>query len=141
MATTKFSRQREAILRYLKSTTSHPTAELVYNEVRKSYPQVSLGTVYRNLNLLSENGSILRLQCGDGSEHFDATTASHPHLFCRECHSLIDLPGAVKPDLLSDIAADYRGRLESYSLMCFGLCEHCADLKRKINDKKEDSYG
>ena len=73
MAGLKHSRQREAILDYLHSTKSHPTAEAVYWKVREEFPKISLGTVYRNLNLLANQGQVLRLQCGDGVEHFDGT--------------------------------------------------------------------
>ena len=76
MAGLKYSRQREAVLVYLRSTKSHPTAEQVYQKIREEFPKISLGTVYRNLNLLADCGEILRLNCGDGVEHFDATTQS-----------------------------------------------------------------
>ena len=71
MAGVKYSRQRQAIIDYLCSTKEHPTAETVYTNVRIQYPNVSLGTVYRNLNLLADEGEILRLTCGDGSDRFD----------------------------------------------------------------------
>ena len=70
MAGIKFSRQREAIIDYLRHTTEHPTADMVYTHVQKLYPNVSLGTVYRNLNLLVEEGEILRLTQVDGSDRF-----------------------------------------------------------------------
>ena len=66
MAGVKYSKQREMIMEYLKSTTAHPTAETVYMNVRSTNPKLSLGTVYRNLKLLSEAGEIQRLSCGDG---------------------------------------------------------------------------
>lgn len=69
MAGLKYSRQREAVLVYLRSTKSHPTAEQVYQKIREEFPKISLGTVYRNLNLLADCGEILRLNCGDGVEH------------------------------------------------------------------------
>ena len=68
MAGIKYSRQREAILAYLHSTKEHPTAEKVYMELRAQFPKLSLGTVYRNLNLLAESGEILRLSCGDSTD-------------------------------------------------------------------------
>lgn len=68
-----YSRQREAILQVLRSTDTHPSASAVYNEVRKLIPNISLGTVYRNLAALAEDGSVLSLSVGDGYEHFDGT--------------------------------------------------------------------
>ena len=91
MAGLKYSRQREAVLVYLRSTKSHPTAEQVYQKIREEFPKISLGTVYRNLNLLADCGEILRLNCGDGVEHFDATTTPHNHFICRRCRQVIDL--------------------------------------------------
>lgn len=79
MAGIKFSRQRQAIMDYLMSTTEHPTADTIYANVKEQYPNISLGTVYRNLNLLADEGQILRLSCGDGSDHFDGTIEPHYH--------------------------------------------------------------
>ena len=67
MAAIRYSKQREAIRMYLLSTKSHPTAEAVYNNIKNEHPRISLGTVYRNLNLLVEQGEALRLDCGDGT--------------------------------------------------------------------------
>ena len=74
MAALKYSRQRESIKNYLLSTNEHPSADIVYQHVREDFPNISLGTVYRNLKLLAELGEITRFSCGDGSEHFDYTT-------------------------------------------------------------------
>lgn len=71
MATSRRSKQRDAIKSYLMSTTAHPTAETIYGNIKKEFPNISLGTVYRNLNFLVEHGEALRISCGDGSEHFD----------------------------------------------------------------------
>ena len=68
MAALKYSRQRESIKEYLASTTSHPTADAVYLHVREEFPHISLGTVYRNLNLLADMGEIQRFSSGDGSD-------------------------------------------------------------------------
>ena len=67
-ATLKYSRQRESIKEYLMSTKEHPTADMVYQHVREQYPKVSLGTVYRNLNLLAELGEVNKLTCGDATD-------------------------------------------------------------------------
>ncbi len=69
----------------MHSTDTHPTASAVYNEVRKVIPNISLGTVYRNLAALSEEGVILSLSVGDGYEHFDGNSAPHAHLHCKRC--------------------------------------------------------
>ena len=82
-----YSRQREEIVHFLKTRKDHPTAEVVYENVRMVYPKISLGTVYRNLTLLSETGEILRLRLGDGVDHFDADTSEHYHVICNSCGS------------------------------------------------------
>ena len=72
----KYSKQRTVIKEFLQTRKDHPTADVVYNAVRKDYPNISLGTVYRNLMLLSEIGEIQKLRVGDGLEHFDADIAN-----------------------------------------------------------------
>ena len=86
-----YSRQREEIVHFLKTRKDHPTADVVYENVRKEFPNISLGTVYRNLTLLSDMGELLRLRVGDGMDHFDATTEPHYHFICHGCGRVIDL--------------------------------------------------
>ncbi|MBI2288549.1 MAG: transcriptional repressor, partial [Chloroflexi bacterium] len=81
----KRSRQKEAILKVLSSTTSHPTASWIYDEVRKEMPGISLGTVYRNLRLLQARGEILRLDIAGDCRRFDANTNDHYHGRCDCC--------------------------------------------------------
>ena len=81
MKALKFSRQRESIRECLKNRTDHPTADAVYVTISKDYPKISLGTVYRNLNLLADMGEIQRFSSGDGSEHFDYNTDPHSILY------------------------------------------------------------
>ena len=88
MVKLKYSRQREAIKEYLHNTKEHPTADKVYVNIRKEYPNISLGTVYRNLNLLVEHGEILKLSCTDGSDRFDGNPVPHYHFVCNKCEKL-----------------------------------------------------
>ena len=85
----KYSRQREAIVQYLTGRTDHPSAESVYQALRQTHPNISLGTVYRNLTLLADLGEIARLRLGDGVDHFDADTSRHYHFICSECGSVM----------------------------------------------------
>lgn len=125
MAGVNFSRQRQAIMDYLCSTTEHPTAETVYANVRIQYPKVSLGTVYRNLNLLAEEGEILRLTCGDGSDRFDGNPKPHYHFLCHCCGRVLDL----KMDPLNHIdvlaAANFDGTIEGHTVFFHGTCAAC----------------
>ena len=93
MSTIRYSKQREAIKDYLKSVTCHPTADTVYLNIQKTFPNISLGTVYRNLNFLVEHGEAIQIDCGDGFVHFDGNPIPHNHFFCRSCKSLLDKIG------------------------------------------------
>jgi Fur family peroxide stress response transcriptional regulator len=125
MAATRYSRQREAIQRYLCSTTSHPTAEMVYEVLQTEYPHISLGTVYRNLNLLVEQGEILRLDCGDGTDHFDGCTKPHYHLYCNGCRRVMDLR-MDSIDHINQIAgAGFEGEIQGHIVYFYGLCPQC----------------
>lgn len=79
MAVVKRSRQREAIKEFLMSRKDHPTAEVVYEHVSKDFPNISLGTVYRNLSFLVDNGMAIKVPCEDGSVHFDGNVEPHYH--------------------------------------------------------------
>lgn len=130
MAGLKYSRQREAILSYLRSTTSHPTAENVYFKIREEFPKLSLGTVYRNLNLLAENGVILRLSCGDGVERFDAITKPHNHFICRTCGVVLDLKVECMETIDKEAEKHFSGKIEGHEVYFYGTCNQC--LKKII---------
>ena len=131
MAVLKYSRQREAIQRFLMTRKDHPTADIVYNFVRHEFPNISLGTVYRNLTLLSDIGEITRLRVGDGIDRFDADTRPHYHFVCTECGCVTDfdpqLPVAI--DQLCGVQQD--GRLiVGHVAYFYGICSGC---RRKAN--------
>ena len=118
-----FSRQREEIIRVLRSTDTHPTAAWVYSKVKEAIPNISLGTVYRNLAALSVSGEILSLSVGDGFEHFDCNAAPHAHLHCRSCGKIFDAP--VHGDPLADIARANGFEPETSIYIEYGVCEKC----------------
>ena len=125
MKTLKYSRQRESIKACLMSRHDHPTADAVYTSIRKEFPNISLGTVYRNLNLLVDLGEIHRVSVGDGKDHFDADTSSHYHFVCRQCGSITDLPLEPFADLEAKAQNCANGRVESHSMDFFGVCRDC----------------
>ena len=98
MAALKYSRQREAIINFLKTRYDHPTADVVYSNVRNEFPNISLGTVYRNLNMLSEDGTIQKISVG-GADHFDGNAKNHYHMLCKECKRLYDVAYPVLEDI------------------------------------------
>ena len=118
-----FSRQREEIIRVLRSTDTHPTAAWVYSKVKEAIPNISLGTVERNLAALSVSGEILSLSVGDGFEHFDGNAAPHAHLHCRSCGKIFDAP--VHGDPLADIARANGFEPETSVYIEYGVCEKC----------------
>lgn len=125
MATIRHSKQRDAIKVYLMSTTCHPTAETVYEHIKKEFPNISLGTVYRNLNFLVEHGEALRLDVGDEYDHFDGDTTPHNHFYCRKCRRVIDL----KMDTIDHIDlianAGFDGIIEGHTIYFTGICADC----------------
>ncbi len=125
MAGLKYSRQREVILAFLHSTKAHPTAEMIYMELRKTNPKLSLGTVYRNLNLLVECGELQRLSCGDGMDHYDATVTPHYHFVCEKCGAVRDLD---MPQVLTEDAAagdEFVGEVHRHQIYFYGICKQC----------------
>lgn len=134
MAGLKYSKQREAVLKYLQSTASHPTAENIFLAIREDFPKISLGTVYRNLNLLADNGEILRLRCGSGVEHFDAAVWPHYHCICHCCERVFDLDVDIRSldEIDCEAGEKFSGRIEGHELYFYGTCSRC--LQQKNND-------
>ena len=118
-----YSRQREAILEVLRSTDIHPTASWIYTKVKERIPNISLGTVYRNLAALSEAGEILNFSVGDLSERYDGNANPHLHLYCRCCGSITD--SCFKSDIISQIASEYEFSFTNSVLMVYGICKNC----------------
>lgn len=122
------TRQREVILEVLRGTTSHPTADWVYQEVRKEMPNVSLGTIYRNLKTLSENGEIQELAFGSTHSRFDFRAHRHYHFVCEECGVVEDIEAGAIGDFTPfedkvAKAGDYE--VTSHRLEFYGRCPAC----------------
>jgi len=122
----KRSRQRERIFAVLKSTKSHPTAAWVYDQVKPDFPDLSLGTVYRNLNILREQGLIQVLQSGSNFDRFDALTSPHYHFVCLNCGRVEDLDLPVEQELEQRVAARTGHLISGHQLCFYGLCPDCA---------------
>lgn len=131
MKTIKYSRQRESIKACLAGRTDHPTADMIYTNIREQFPHISLGTVYRNLNLLAELGEIQKLACGDGKDHFDWNTSLHYHFVCRRCEAVSDLPMEPADDLETRARKAAGGEVESHTVFFYGTCQEC--LKENID--------
>ena len=125
MAALKHSRQRDAIRAFLMTRTDHPTADVVYQHLRESYPNISLGTVYRNLSLLASIGEITKLSTGDGADHFDGTTNPHYHVVCTKCHKVQDLDMAYFADIEKIASQHYNGKIQAHITNFYGVCDEC----------------
>lgn len=121
----KHSKQRDALLALLRSVTSHPSAEWLWSELKKDFPQMSLATVYRNLGVLCECGEAIRLDIGDGTVRYDAQTRAHNHFFCTSCHRLSDI-GEDETDGIDRVLEEKYGvNIASHSFVFYGKCREC----------------
>ena len=126
MAALKYSRQREEIKKYLEGRRDHPTAEQIYQDLRRNDPKLSMGTVYRNLSLLVDLGEISRVTVGEGPDHFDGRTQRHGHFICRRCQKVTDVYLEGTESLLKE-AADLQDRVvDEIIIHLYGLCRECA---------------
>lgn len=127
MKSLKHSRQRESILESLRNRTDHPTADMLYLDVRKEYPNISLGTVYRNLSLLVDLGEIQKIICGDGLDRFDYTTNNHYHFMCDCCNNVYDVPVEVTTEMEDAVSKATGGLIKRHSAVFYGTCEKCLE--------------
>ena len=126
----RFSKKRQAILECLSGTTSHPTADWIYSQLKPLYHDLSLATVYRNLSRLKEAGLVRSVGIIDGQEHFDAAVHSHPHAVCRSCGAIVDIDGLVVPPELTAAAQAATGfTISNAELMFSGICEKCGNKR------------
>ena len=126
MATTKHFRKRDAILTYLKSTHAHPSAEMVYADLKQQIPDLSLGTVYRNLNLFKDQGLAISVATVHGVERFDGNTSPHVHFICNDCAAIIDLEDMEVPQALTTAAErSTGGKIAECQLTFTGTCKNC----------------
>ena len=127
MEAAKQFRKRNAILACLQRTTSHPSAEMVYEMLQKEHPDISLATVYRNLARFKSQGLVCSVATVRGVERFDAMTHPHVHFICSSCDAVIDLPQMEIPESLSAEAEASSGcRVQNCRLTFTGLCGKCA---------------
>jgi len=120
--------QRIKILTYLKSVKTHPTAEQVYRVVKKDLPAITLATVYRNLNLLAEQGQILRLEINK-EYRYDADKGYHQHCVCKKCSKIVD---SFQKEISSSVLKRFQKKgftPHTVEIIFYGICKEC---KNKI---------
>ncbi|HHW91774.1 MAG TPA: transcriptional repressor [Firmicutes bacterium] len=126
------TRQRALILKILRSTKSHPTADWIYNQVRKEIPDISLGTVYRNLRLLKEMGEIQELQWGSTYSRFDGNPREHYHFNCLQCGRVLDVDIDVQQFLEELVEKKHGWKVTGHRLEFWGLCHSCREEPREV---------
>ena len=130
----KHFRKRDAILTCLRQTTVHPSAEWIFAQLKPEIPDLSLGTVYRNLSLFKEQGLISSLGTVSGVERFDGNTYPHVHYVCTDCGCVLDLNQVtIPPELCTEAEKSAGGHVDGCQLTFTGLCREC------INQKQEET--
>ncbi len=124
----RYSRQRELIYQQLCQTTEHPTAEMLFQWLKPDNPALSLGTVYRNLNLLSDEGIIARMSFP--VERYDANTKPHPHFICSVCRAVSDIDLPYDPSLDEQAHKVSGNTVQGHDLLFTGTCAECMETKK-----------
>ena len=118
----RYSKQRELITEIIKGRKDHPTADMIYTSARELEPNISLGTVYRNLKLLADEGVIITLETEDKRLHYDGDLSRHSHFICSKCGKIIDLfKPANTPTELNEIGVT----VNSEKCVYYGHCQTC----------------
>ncbi|MDP6647540.1 MAG: transcriptional repressor [Dehalococcoidales bacterium] len=118
------SKPRGAILEELQKIKTHPRGDELYDIVRRRLPQISLGTVYRNLDLLRRQGRVAAIFCGDFNR-YDGDISSHPHFLCRRCKRLWDFEASGIPEKIEPVREDDVFQVEGHYIVFYGLCDRC----------------
>lgn len=125
----KYSKQRELIYKAVVENAVHPTADMVYSIVRQQHPNISLGTVYRNLNLLCEQGKLYKICLPNASDRFDARCDNHYHMTCSKCGQLFDIESQTLSGLDEQINHIPGFTVTGYQILIEGICGNCLEDK------------
>jgi Fur family transcriptional regulator, peroxide stress response regulator len=123
----RYSKQRDLILKLLKSTDKHPSADWIYEKLREEISNISVGTVYRNLNILISLGLVKKIDFNSNHDRFDANMDNHYHFICENCGEIIDIdvPVEIKVDF------DNRFKVKFHNIQFYGICENCSKKDSK----------
>ena len=128
-----YSRQREIVLAQIKKNKIHPTADEVYSKLKPDNPGLSLATVYRNLNLLSEQGVIGRVGISGKADRFDSNPKDHCHIICDCCGEVVDFENEMLDRLCDTAERNFGYRIKSCSIILSGMCPKC-ERERNFNE-------
>ena len=122
-----YSHQREEIAKFVLNSCNHPTADTIYENVREQMPNISLGTVYRNLNALSKKGIIRKIPMPNHCDRFDKTLEEHFHIHCIKCDKLEDINYSINDDIYKKIENEKNYKMLSCNLIFEGICNDCIE--------------
>ncbi len=125
----RYSKQRRLILNTVLENKIHPTADQIYNILKDDNPELSLGTVYRNLNFLSKNNMLKKISIPNGSDRFDGTLSEHQHVICTKCGKVADIRVSELNKICSVVLDKTGFEINCDALAFEGLCEECRKLK------------
>ena len=123
----RHSHQRDMIYNYMLETKEHPSAEMIYEDLKKIEPNLSLGTVYRNLKLLEELGMVRKVTNVNNVERYDAMTYDHIHFVCDECGSVFDLPNFDNEVIKEKFSNEVGGEINWVNIILGGKCKNCRE--------------
>ena len=127
-----YSYQREKILEYVLNSCEHPSVEVIYTNVRKALPNISLGTVYRNLAFLLEKGMIIKISMENSPERYDYICKEHSHIICTNCGQVMDFYYDFKLEsLCREIKSQLKLDFLVSDIIIKGICENCEKQKNK----------
>ena len=130
------SKKRDAMLALLQRTVRHPSADWVYQQKKVEFPDLSLGTVYRNLNHLYAHGLIRRVGVVNGQERYDGMVAPHSHFICDRCGTILDLPKQDPgEDYLEAVGVQYGFKAEGCEFIVRGICRDCLCAQADAEDQ------
>ena len=130
----RYSKQRELVMQTVQELCDHPTAEEIYGEAVKECQNLSLGTVYRNLNSLVEAGRVRRVSIPGQADRFDHTLPWHSHLYCTVCGNVTDAD--VDEKQVMKLVKNQKGRVEDCAVVLFGVCEQCLQAEKETKEKE-----
>ncbi len=117
--------QRRIVLNAVRSLPIHPTAEEIYSHVAEEHPNISKGTIYRNLNLLADQGEVLRVRIPDGADRYDYKTERHYHVRCIRCGRVFDVDMPCREDILEGITDSHGFIFTDFDIVFTGVCPDC----------------
>ena len=135
--TTRMTRQKKLILEILRGTNLHPTADWVYEQARKVIPDISLGTIYRNLGHLKATGEIMELCYGSTFSRYDGNPQNHYHFVCKECGRVFDLDFPLLDELEERVSRRTALQITGHRMEFYGYCRGCGKAG-KAEEEEED---